>query len=152
MPWGRELRIRAVLVVVVIVLVRLGVFRHRGINTAAWRAALGLTLLAVGLAFAVWARVHIGRNWGSPMTRKDDPELVTSGPYRLVRHPIYAGILLAGVGTAVALTWLWLVPVVLAAIYFVYSAVVEERFMTERFPDAYPAYVRSTKMLVPFVL
>jgi protein-S-isoprenylcysteine O-methyltransferase Ste14 len=85
------------------------------------------------------------------MTQKDDPELVTSGPYHLVRHPIYSGILLAGVGTAVALSWLWLTAVVLAGIYFVYSATVEERFMTEQFPDAYPQYVRSTKMLVPFV-
>ena len=56
----------------------------------------------VGLA--IWARVHIGRNSGTPMTEKDDPELVTSGPYRVVRHPIYSGILVAGVGTAVALT------------------------------------------------
>lgn len=85
------------------------------------------------------------------MTEKNDPELVTTGPYRLVRHPIYAGILCAGVGTALALDWLWLVAVGLAGIYFVYSATVEERYMTERFPDAYPAYRRSTKMLVPFI-
>ena len=85
------------------------------------------------------------------MTRKDEPELVTSGPYHLVRHPIYSGILLAGIGTAVALSWLWLAAVVLAGAYFVYAATVEERFMTEQFPDAYPEYKRSSKMLVPFV-
>jgi protein-S-isoprenylcysteine O-methyltransferase Ste14 len=85
------------------------------------------------------------------MTQKLDPELVTSGPYRLVRHPIYSGILVAGIGTGLALTWIWLVVVALAACYFVYSATVEERYMTERFPDTYPAYKRSTKMLVPFV-
>ena len=50
----------------------------------------------MGLGFAIWARVHIGRNWGTPMTQRDDPELVTSGPYRFVRHPIYSGILVAG--------------------------------------------------------
>ena len=86
------------------------------------------------------------------MTQKDEPELVTSGPYRLVRHPIYSGILLASVGTAVALSWLWLPVVALAAIYFVYSATVEERYLAEQFPEDYPAYRRSTKMLVPFVI
>ena len=85
------------------------------------------------------------------MTQKTDPELVTSGPYRLVRHPIYSGILVAGVGTAVGLGWLWLTAVLLAGIYFGYSATVEERYMTEQFPDAYPVYKRSTKMLVPFI-
>jgi protein-S-isoprenylcysteine O-methyltransferase Ste14 len=96
--------------------------------------------------------VHIGRNWGTPMTQKNDPELVTSGPYRLVRHPIYSGILSAGVGTAVALSWIGLTAIALIGIYFLYSARVEERYMDTRFPDAYPAYKRSTKMLVPFVL
>ena len=85
------------------------------------------------------------------MTQKDDPELVTSGPYHLVRHPIYSGILVAGVGTAMALSWIWLVAVVLAGAYFVYSATVEERYMTEQFPNSYPVYRRSTKMLVPFI-
>ncbi len=103
------------------------------------------------LGFAVWARVHIGRNWGTPMTQKDEPELVTSGPYHRVRHPIYSGILVAGVGTAVALNWLWLAAVALAGVYFLYSATVEERYLTERFPDTYPLYKRSTKMLLPFI-
>ena len=122
-----------------------------GFNTDSWRAGFGLVLFALGLGFAVWARVHIGRNWGTPITQKADPELVTSGPYHLVRHPIYSGILLAGVGTVVALSWLWLTAVVLVGFYFVYSATVEERYMTERFPEAYPPYKRSTKMLIPFV-
>jgi protein-S-isoprenylcysteine O-methyltransferase Ste14 len=151
-PWSRELGIRAVIVVVVILLVRLGAFRDHGLNTNPWRASLGLVIFALGLGFAIWARVHIGRNWGTPMTQKSDPELVTSGPYHLVRHPIYSGILVAGVGTAVALSWLWLTAVVLAGIYFVYSAAVEERYMTGHFPDTYSVYKRSTKMFVPFVL
>ena len=149
--WSHELRIRAVLVVAVVVLVRLGAFRGRGLHTDPWRAGLGLVLFATGLVFAIWARRHIGRNWGTPMTRKNEPELVTSGPYHLVRHPIYSGILLAGIGTAVALSWVWLTAVALAGVYFVYSATVEERYLTEEFPDDYPVYRRSTKMLVPFV-
>ena len=149
--WSRELRIRAVIVVVAILLIRLGAFRGHGLDTDPWRAGFGLVLFALGLAFAVWARVHIGRNWGLPMTQKSESELVTSGPYRLVRHPIYSGILTAGIGTAVALNWLWLTVVALAAVYFVYSALVEERYLADRFPDTYPAYKRSTRMLVPFV-
>jgi protein-S-isoprenylcysteine O-methyltransferase Ste14 len=66
-PWSRELRIRAVIVVMVILLVRLGVFRDHGLNTDSWRASLGVVLFALGLGFAIWARVHMGRNWGIPM-------------------------------------------------------------------------------------
>ncbi len=150
-PWSRELRIRAVIAVVVILLIRVGAFRGHGLNADAWRAGVGLVLFALGLGLAVWVRIHIGRNWGTPMTQKETPELVTSGPYRLVRHPIYSGILAAGAGTAVALSWVWLTAVALAGVYFLYSATVEERYMAEQFPDRYPAYKHSTKMLVPFV-
>jgi protein-S-isoprenylcysteine O-methyltransferase Ste14 len=151
-PWSRELRIRAIIAVVVILLIRLGAFRGHSLNTDPWRAGIGLVLFALGLGFAISARLHIGRNWGTPMTQKDEPELVTSGPYHLVRHPIYSGILTAGVGTAVALSWLWLTAVALAGVYFLYSAMVEERDMTDQFPDSYPVYKHSTKMLVPFIL
>ena len=149
--WSRELRIRVVILVLTILLIKLGAFRNHGLNTNPLRAGVGLVLFAGGLAFAIWARLHIGRNWGSPMSQKSDPELVTSGPYRLVRHPIYSGILVATAGTAVALSWAWLIAVALAGVYFVYSATVEEGNLTEHFPDTYPAYKRSTKMLVPFI-
>jgi protein-S-isoprenylcysteine O-methyltransferase Ste14 len=149
--WSREWRIRAVLLIGVIILVHTGAFRNRGLNTDPWRAGLGLLLFALGLGFAIWARLHIGHNWGMPMSRKDEPELVTSGPYHLVRHPIYTGILFAGLGTALALSWAWIIAIALAGVYFIYSAVIEERYLTEQFPDTYPVYRRSTKMLVPFL-
>ncbi len=150
-PWARELRIRALILVLAIVLIRFGAFRGHGLNTDPWRAGVGLILFGLGLGFAIWARVHIGGNWGTPMSQKDEPELVTSGPYHLVRHPIYSGILLASAGTAVALSWFWLIAVFLAGVYFVYSATVEERYMAKQFPETYPAYRRSTKMVIPFV-
>jgi protein-S-isoprenylcysteine O-methyltransferase Ste14 len=149
--WSRELGIRAVLFVVIVVLVRLGAFSDRRIQANPWLAIFGLTLLAVGLGFAVRARRHLGRDWGPPMTRRDHPDLVTSGPYRLVRHPIYSGILLAGIGTAVALNGKWLTAVAVAGVYFVYSAVVEERQLAEALPDSYREYRKSSKMLVPFL-
>jgi protein-S-isoprenylcysteine O-methyltransferase Ste14 len=86
------------------------------------------------------------------MTEKVDPDLVTTGPYRRVRHPIYSGIILAMIGTTIAVSLYWLVAVVVLGVYFVYSAVMEERFMVTRFPDSYPQYKRSTKMLIPFIL
>jgi protein-S-isoprenylcysteine O-methyltransferase Ste14 len=150
-PWSHELRIRAVIIVVIVVLARLGAFRHDGINSNPWLAGVGLVLFAMGLLVAVWARRYIGRNWGMPMTEKKDPELVTSGPYRLVRHPIYSGILLAGTGTALGVSWTGLIIVALAGIYFGYSAVIEERFLTRSFPDTYPEYKRATNRLVPFL-
>lgn len=149
--WGRVVGPRLVIVAVVIFVAHQRAFRHHGIDTGPWRAGFGLALFVLGLAWAIWARVHMGRNWGSPMTRKDEPELVTSGPYRWVRHPIYSGILAAGGGTAIGLDWRWLIIVVAVGAYFIYSARVEERILTEQFPDAYPRYRRRTKMIVPFV-
>src|ERR1700745_3224236 len=92
-PWSRELGIRAVIVVIVILLGRFGAFQHPARHRDLCLAGGGLVLFAVGLGFGIWARLHIGRNWGTPMTQKDEPQLVTSGPYHLVRHPIYSGIL-----------------------------------------------------------
>ena len=114
--------------------------------------ALGVILLFSGLGLAVWARVHLGRNWGMPMTEKDEPELVTSGPYRHVRHPIYSGSLLAMLGTALATNLYWLIALVAVGAYFVYSARVEERLMSASFPAAYASYRAKSKMLIPFLL
>jgi protein-S-isoprenylcysteine O-methyltransferase Ste14 len=112
---------------------------------------IGLALFVLGLALAIWARLYLGRNWGMPMSQKVDPELITTGPYSSIRHPIYSGIILAMIGTAIAVSLYWLVAVVLLGAYFVYSAFMEERFMSQLFPGSYPEYKRSTKMLVPFI-
>jgi protein-S-isoprenylcysteine O-methyltransferase Ste14 len=85
------------------------------------------------------------------MAEKDDPDLVTTGPYRWIRNPIYSGIILAGIGTAIGVAPQWLVVVAVIGSYFVYSAVMEQRYMSSRFPDTYPAYRDSTKMLIPYV-
>jgi protein-S-isoprenylcysteine O-methyltransferase Ste14 len=113
---------------------------------------IGAVVFAAGIAVAVWARVQLGRNWGMPMTQKAEPELVTSGPYRFVRHPIYSGLLSGVLGTMLANNLIGLIVVVVLGAYFVYSATVEEKNLTATFPAAYPAYRAGTKMLIPFVL
>ncbi|HET7048059.1 MAG TPA: isoprenylcysteine carboxylmethyltransferase family protein [Solirubrobacteraceae bacterium] len=113
---------------------------------------VGLILFASGLGLALWARIYLGRNWGMPMTERAEPELVTSGPYRFVRHPIYSGVLLALLGTALATNLYWLIVLAFLGAYFTYSATVEERLMTTSFPDQYASYKAHTKMLIPFVL
>jgi protein-S-isoprenylcysteine O-methyltransferase Ste14 len=114
-------------------------------------AGAGAVLCVLGLAFAIWARVVLGRNWGMPMTRHAAPELVTSGPYAYVRHPIYTGIALMGIGTALAypLGFVWCAVMIP---YMVFSARREERDMATRFPETYPGYKARSKMLVPFVI
>jgi protein-S-isoprenylcysteine O-methyltransferase Ste14 len=112
----------------------------------------GVGLCLAGFAFAFWARAHLGRNWGMPMSLRQDHELVTSGPYAYVRHPIYTGIMLAMIGSAVSISIVWLALFVFYFAYFLYSARTEEKMMLAQFPDTYPAYRRRTKMLIPFVL
>lgn len=149
--WGQFAGIRVALILLVLLLARGRVFKQNLVAPGPWFKGIGLAVFLLGLALAVWARLYIGRNWGMPMSRKEDPELVTTGPYRTIRHPIYTGIILGMVGTALAVSLFWLIGVVVLGGYFTYSAVIEERDMTKRFPDAYPAYKRSTKMLVPFI-
>ncbi len=115
-------------------------------------AAIGAVVFASGLALAIWARVQLGRNWGMPMTEKADPELVTSGPYRFVRHPIYSGLLVGLLGTALVTNLIGLLIVVVLGGYFYFSASVEEKNLIAAFPTAYPAYRSHTKMLIPFVI
>jgi protein-S-isoprenylcysteine O-methyltransferase Ste14 len=115
-------------------------------------AAIGAVLFVGGIALAVWARLHLGRNWGMPTSQRAEPELVTSGPYRFVRHPIYTGLLTAMLGTALVDNLLGLIVVAVLIAYFYYCGIVEERNLTATFPAAYPEYKSRTKMLIPFLL
>lgn len=114
--------------------------------------ATGTLLVLLGVGLAIYARVHLGRNWGMPMSRKAEPELVTGGPYAFVRHPIYTGIILAMLGSAIGESIFWALPLVLFTPYFFYSARREEDLMCEQFPAVYQDYMRRTKMILPFVL
>ena len=85
-------------------------------------ALIGTLLCAAGIAFAMWARMVIGRNWGTPMTLKQGHELVTTGPYAYVRHPIYSGVLLAMFGSVLVMSLLWIVVLLLNGLQFIYAA------------------------------
>jgi protein-S-isoprenylcysteine O-methyltransferase Ste14 len=157
--WWREVGVRIAIIVLVLLLLRIPILHHalqhgreHMLNADPRLALAGTILCAFGVALAIWARVYLGGNWGLPMSRKAEPELVTTGPYAFVRHPIYSGLLLALLGSALAESYLWLVPFVIGGAYLIYSARTEERLMARTFPDRYPDYRRRTKMLVPFVL
>ena len=150
-PGGWRTRLTGVSVVGVFVIS--GVLRGSGLAVHSLiLAAIGAALFACGIALAVWARLHLGRNWGMPTTQRAEPELVTSGPYRFVRHPIYTGLLTAILGTALVNNLLGLIVVAVLIAYFYYCGIVEERNLTVTFPTAYPEYKSRTKMLIPFLL
>lgn len=156
--WWRHLAVRLAAAVLIIIAVQVPAVRHalqaalREYPSSVLVQAIGALLAGLGIGFAMTARVYIGRNWGMPMSRKEDPELVTGGPYAIVRHPIYAGILFALLGSAIGYGLVWLLPLLLAAPYCIYSAHREEALMCEQFPAQYPAYMQRTKMLLPLVL
>jgi protein-S-isoprenylcysteine O-methyltransferase Ste14 len=114
---------------------------------------LGLFMVAAGLGFAVWARVYLGRNWSATVTIKRDHELVRTGPYGVVRHPIYTGILLALLGTAIAIgEWRGLLALASITIGFLFKIRTEERFMGELFGERYARYRAEVPALIPFIV
>ena len=116
-------------------------------------ATVGAVLTAAGLAFAVWARVKLGRNWSGTVTVKESHELTTGGPYSLVRHPIYTGLLLALLGTALSRGVVQgFVGVALAGITLWHKLRIEERYMGEEFGAQYAEYKDRVRALIPFVL
>lgn len=113
----------------------------------------GVALAAAGLAFAVIARHQLGRNWSGRIEIKRTHELVRSGPYRVTRHPIYTGILLGLLGSAVALGEVrGLVAVALALAAYMRKSGAEERMLEQEFGEEYAAYRREVKALIPLVL
>jgi protein-S-isoprenylcysteine O-methyltransferase Ste14 len=157
--WWRESGLRVGVIVLALLARHLPVFSHALRNGRAYAAStsmlmglIGVVFCAFGIGLAIWSRVCLGRNWGMPMSRTENPDLVTSGPYAYVRHPIYTGMLIAMLGSAIVESAFWSIPLVLFGIYFVYSARSEEKLMIEQFPKQYPAYMKRTKMLVPFIL
>jgi protein-S-isoprenylcysteine O-methyltransferase Ste14 len=112
---------------------------------------VGTILVGAGLLFAAWARWHLGRNWSGTVTVKEGHTLITSGPYQLVRHPIYTGIIVALLGTTLAIGATYgFIATVLIVIGFILKLTVEETRMRETFAD-YDDYSCHTARLIPGV-
>ena len=124
------------------------VLPHVALN--AWAAAV---LCVIGLTFAIWARVALGRNWSGMVTLKEGHELVERGPYRFVRHPIYTGIVTMFFATALAQGHLsGFVGTLLMFASFWIKLRDEEKLMLQQFPERYADYRRRAKCIIPFVL
>jgi len=112
---------------------------------------VGFALLVAGLAFSVWARVHLGSNWSGVVTVKEGHELIRTGPYGCVRHPIYTGILTAVIGTVICSGTLGAaLGVVIIAAALTRKLRVEEALMRETFPGQYQKYCAAVPALIPF--
>jgi protein-S-isoprenylcysteine O-methyltransferase Ste14 len=135
-----------------------GVYRETVLERELWGGsdALAWTMVALtlaGLLFTWWARVHLGRLWSSDVARKADHHVVDTGPYGIVRHPIYTGILLASIGTAGlrATAGAWLGAGLMTMGWYI-KARLEEQFLREQLgAEQYGSYARRVPMLVPFL-
>ena len=115
--------------------------------------AVAIALVVAGLAFTAWARVTLGANWSGSVVFKEDHDLIVQGPYAMVRHPIYTGLLAMMLGSAIAYAEPYGFVLLAAGTFvFVYKSRREERLMVRHFPDQYAAYRRHVKAIVPFVL
>ncbi len=127
--------------------------RH-GLPVTSTAEVLGAVLCVLGIGLAIMARLQLGRNWSGMVTVKKEHTLITTGPYRFVRHPIYTGILAAIFGTFLAL-----IPSLSAGgVFVLFTAIFylklrrEEKLMRQTFPTEYPAYQQRVKALIPFVM
>jgi protein-S-isoprenylcysteine O-methyltransferase Ste14 len=128
----------------------LGVLNRRFLPERGWIAMLGAVLTAAGVAFAIWARRHIGKNWSAQVTIRQEHELIRSGPYARIRHPIYTGLLLAVAGTAIAIgEYRAIVAFAVIAIGFVVKAKREEAFLATQFGPAFDEHRRQTGFFLP---
>jgi len=120
-----------------------------------WTAATywcGVALQVAGLLFTVWARIHLGRNWSAIVTVKEGHELIRTGPYRWVRHPIYTGLLVAFLGNAVAYNAVGsFIGVAICATAFLRKLRIEEAFLRTQFGEDYALYAAETRALLPLL-
>jgi protein-S-isoprenylcysteine O-methyltransferase Ste14 len=113
----------------------------------------GAVLSAVGILIALWARATLGRNWSGTVTIKHNHELILRGPYAVVRHPIYTGLLLGMVGTSLVYGLArCFIGVLIVGLGLWLKLQTEEQFMMQQFGEQYIQYRQRTRALVPFLL
>jgi protein-S-isoprenylcysteine O-methyltransferase Ste14 len=129
-----------------------GPLLRRIVPEGAAPALAGLVVLILGLGFAVWARVHLGRYWSARIALAEDHQLITTGPYRLARNPIYTGGLAGVMGTALVIGEArGVLAILFVLIAFLWKIKLEEGFLSERFGSSYLEYKKKVKSLIPFV-
>jgi protein-S-isoprenylcysteine O-methyltransferase Ste14 len=144
-------------------LVLIGIFLSEGLSPdlLKWRVVpdgiipglLGIVITVAGLGFAVWARMHLGRNWSSRPGIKVDHKLIQTGPYQFVRNPIYTGILFGYAGTAIVIGEFWAFLLILFVLAVLLGKIrAEEKFLLEEFGAAYVQYKKEVKGLIPYLL
>jgi protein-S-isoprenylcysteine O-methyltransferase Ste14 len=114
--------------------------------------AVGAVLCVAGIGLAIWARTILGRNWSGRPAVKEGHELITSGPYHVVRHPIYSGMLTAMLGTFFIAGIPGLLVLIAFSAIVIYRIGIEERLMVQLFAEKYLEYKKRTKALIPFIL
>jgi protein-S-isoprenylcysteine O-methyltransferase Ste14 len=151
--WQRMSTIVAMILAVVLlgfVDWRFGVLNQRFVLDTEIVRWAGLLLTLGGLAFTVWARIHLGQFWSARVGLKENHELIQSGPYARVRHPIYSGLLVAVIGSAiVAGEYRALLAVALVCLGLIMKAKREENLLSEQFGDTFVQYRQRTGALVP---
>jgi len=129
---------------------RTGPLDRRFLLAENWIAWAGIVLTCLGVAIAIWARLCLGEYWSARVTLKEGHQLIRSGPYRYVRHPIYTGMLLGAVGATLVLgEWRGVLAVVLILATHSRKAAREEALLRAEFGEEYAAYQRSTGFLFP---
>lgn len=127
-----------------------GPLNMRFVHRSFWIASTGALLTVVGVALAIWSRVHIGRFWSGSVSIREDHQLIRSGPYSRIRHPIYTGILVALAGTTLAVgNYRALLAFVLVLVSLVYKARLEEALLTREFGAAFDDHRRHTGFFLP---
>jgi protein-S-isoprenylcysteine O-methyltransferase Ste14 len=156
--WWREIAVRLGLFALVVPALQLSATGHAApgaryvLSTSLWMGVIGTVLCVLGIGLAILGRASLGQSWPSATTLTASTTLVTSGPYARVRHPIYGGMLLAMLGSAISQSVLWVLPLVVYGPQFIRSARREEGLLLAQFPERYRAYMTRTKMLLPFLL
>jgi protein-S-isoprenylcysteine O-methyltransferase Ste14 len=127
-----------------------GLLNHRFVRDTFGLRVAALIMVVAGLGYSVWARVHLGKFWSSRVTLKEGHQLIQSGPYARVRHPIYSGIALAMVGTALfSGQWRALIGASIFIVGHWLKSRREEALLTSQFGSIYEEYRRRTGSLVP---
>jgi protein-S-isoprenylcysteine O-methyltransferase Ste14 len=130
--------------------ISVGLLGKRFVPDLPWTGMTGVAITFAGVALAIWARYHLGQNWSATVTLKQDHELIRTGPYGRIRHPIYTGMLLAFAGTALALgEYRGLLGFAVATSTFFFKAKKEERYLVQEFGDRFQEHLRHTGMFLP---